>query len=408
MNTQSFYADLPALSNFYDLANPDRYVDAPDDWYVLITDVVDSTDAISNGGYKEVNLLGASSIIAVLNALQPLEIPFVFGGDGASLLVPPGGLSAAQTALLGVKAIARQSFDIDLRVGTVPIADIRPHHGLKVAKLSITPLYSQASFMGGGLTFATELVKREMGYQLHGLGHGHQADLSGLECRWQEVPNPRGHTLSLIVTPLASSPQADQDTLQGVLTEIHSLFGRPEDYHPITPDALNLSFNPQTLSAEVRARSTPGRSRWLYWCRILAENVLGWLFMTANWTVGGVNWGRYQREVRLAADYQKIDDALRMVLAGTSAQIQQLIHYLEAQSQLGHLVYGVHVSDRALLTCLILDRQHHHFHLVDGADGGYALAATDLKGQLHQKAQNWKTYAKLARRRRSPKSQPSP
>jgi hypothetical protein len=34
------------------------------------------------------------------------------------------------------------------------------------------------------------------------------------------------------------------------------------------------------------------------------------------------------------------------------------------------------------MTCLVLNRRNHHFHLIDSADGGYALAAKQLKARL--------------------------
>jgi hypothetical protein len=45
-------------------------------------------------------------------------------------------------------------------------------------------------------------------------------------------------------------------------------------------------------------------------------------------------------------------------------------------------VYGVHVSRHALMTCLVFDRFGKQVHFVDGANGGYALAAKQLKQQL--------------------------
>jgi len=87
MSTENFYASLPALTQFIELTDHRNYASFPGDWYVLITDVVNSTQSIEAGYYKEVNLLGASSIIAVLNQTIQVEIPFVFGGDGAFLVV---------------------------------------------------------------------------------------------------------------------------------------------------------------------------------------------------------------------------------------------------------------------------------------------------------------------------------
>jgi hypothetical protein len=60
-----------------------HYAALPDDWYIGVSDVVDSIGAIEAVRYRAVNLAGAASISAVANALGG-ELPlFVFGGDGA-------------------------------------------------------------------------------------------------------------------------------------------------------------------------------------------------------------------------------------------------------------------------------------------------------------------------------------
>ncbi|MEL6333857.1 MAG: DUF3095 family protein, partial [Cyanobacteria bacterium J06626_26] len=95
-----------------------------------------------------------------------------------------------------------------------------------------------------------------------------------------------------------------------------------------------------------------------------------------------IQWGRYKEDLCTASDYQKIDDALRMVISGTSSQTNKLETFLEQQRQDGTLIYGMHVSDRALMTCMFMGRRDHHIHFIDGADGGYALAARNLKGSV--------------------------
>jgi hypothetical protein len=130
------------------------------------------------------------------------------------------------------------------------------------------------------------------------------------------------------------------------------------------------------------------------------ENLLGWCLMRFEVTTGDVRWGQYKNDVVTATDYQKIDDLLRMVIASRAAQTKCLIEYLEQQSRIGNLAYGLHISDRALMTCLIFDRRDRHIHLIDGADGGYAIAAKSLKERLHRKAHNWRTYSDLLRRRK--------
>jgi len=118
--------------------------------------------------------------------------------------------------------------------------------------------------------------------------------------------------------------------------------------------------------------------------------------MNLGLTVDTMDWGSYKRAVAAATDYQKFDDALRMVITSTPAQTAQLNAYLERRFRAGELVYGLHVSDRALLTCMVFERSSHHVHFVDAADGGYTQAAIALKAKLHRKAQNWKGYARLA------------
>ncbi|MBE9112293.1 DUF3095 domain-containing protein [Nodosilinea sp. LEGE 07298] len=411
MASDTFYTDLPPLEQFLDLANPRNYVEAPADWYALITDVVASSQAIARGQYKEVNVLGASSIMAVLNAVAPLEVPFVFGGDGALLLVPPSAVQAARAALLGIRTLARDSFGLDLRVGIVPLTALGARHAVRVAKFRLSPTYCQASFIGGGLTYATELVKADPAYRLDVPGDGlrpvsdHRtaANLAGLECRWQDIPSPRGHTLSLIVAALPSGGYINEYLYREVLETIHSIYGEWESYHPVAPAALKISLNPWRLRAEAKARakSPQWRDRATYTAGAYLESLLGLGLMRFDVQAGGVDWGRYKADVRAASDYQKIDDMLRMVIAGSPAQTDQMVAYLDDRLAQGHLVYGVHISDRALMTCLIMNRRDRHFHLIDGADGGYALAAQQLKARLQGKAQNWQTYSQLARRRQN-------
>ena len=79
MFTDTFYLNLPTLENFIEITNPLNFFSLPPDWYIVITDIRGSTQAIEVGRYRDVNILGVSSIIAVLNRAKHLEIPFIFG-----------------------------------------------------------------------------------------------------------------------------------------------------------------------------------------------------------------------------------------------------------------------------------------------------------------------------------------
>jgi hypothetical protein len=83
----NFYASLPVFDDFTQVTDDARFAPLPDGWVVGTADVVQSTKAIAENRYKAVNMAGAAVIVAITNALQGRDFPFVFGGDGASFAV---------------------------------------------------------------------------------------------------------------------------------------------------------------------------------------------------------------------------------------------------------------------------------------------------------------------------------
>ena len=382
MPTRYFYSDLPVLTDFVQITNHDNFVAVPDDWLIVITDVVGSTRAIEQGRYKDVNLLGACSIVSVLNIADEVDVPFVFGGDGASLLIPPTLLGETTRSLRAIQTLAKEEFSLSLRVGIVPVwVAVNAGHPVDIAKLEISRNYRQAVFTGGGLTYATELIKNPATTDLYMLdltSSSSPANLSGLECRWQDIPSRHGETVSLLV--LATQNEEYRD----VIEQIQLIYGAGDRHNPITRDHLSLSFSPITLSKETKVRASTNHwlSKLRYLIKIQFENLLGWIFMKFKLNVCGTDWSKYQDVVAAATDYRKFDDMLRMVIAGDALQRENLTDYLEKKYRSGKLVYGLHVSDRALLTCLVFDRNGRQVHFVDGADGGYAMAAKEMKARM--------------------------
>ena len=105
-------------------------------------------------------------------------------------------------------------------------------------------------------------------------------------------------------------------------------------------------------------------------------------------STGAVRMGRYKSVNAVAAaaitavrnaDVRKFVDIYRQILAGTTAQRRALDVWLQERYTRGELVYGLHVTDRAQMICLVFDYAGNHLHFVDGADGGLFLAATAFK-----------------------------
>lgn len=368
----TFYQDIPPISTLQDVTDLRNYYPAPADWLIAITDVRNSTKAIQSGLYKEVNAIAAASITAMLNAHRGIDIPFVFGGDGASFLFPAATLAKAQQALSGARELAKSQFGLDLRVGIIPVADVQgAGYQILVARLQHTDHYQQAVFAGGGLSYADYVLKADDTYWL-AEDIPTQADFAGFECRWNPIPSPYDETISLMVQAAGEDPSS---VYQAVIETIERIYGDSLRRNPITTQNLNLMALPFGLDVESRIRHrTRSLGRRL---KMWRGAMMAWVAMRFN--IQG--WGGYKADLIANTDSEKFDDLLRMTIAGTTAQRQQLTDFLEQLRQQQQLAYGIHVSKRALITCMVFDYFGQHMHFVDADGGGYALAAQQLKAQ---------------------------
>src|SRR5215813_9111108 len=199
--TDSFYGKIPVFRGFSSLMDPKLYVPLPDDWSIGVADIVESTRAIAAQRYKAVNMAGAAIIASVTNALEGREFPFVFGGDGASFAVAPADLERAREALAATAIWVREDLDLVMRVALVPVATIRAQGlDVRVARFGPSANLSYAMFSGGGLGWAEAAMKRGE-FAVEAASPGTQPDLTGLSCRFEEIPTARGLILSVLVVP---------------------------------------------------------------------------------------------------------------------------------------------------------------------------------------------------------------
>lgn len=383
-----FFRQLPAVENYADVTKAENFRPAPLDWYVVITDVVNSTGAIESGHYKNVNVLGATTIIGLLNVAGAIEFPFVFGGDGASFLIPPALLPAAKRVLASAKNRARQAFQLELRAGIVPVKKVVDDgYPISVAKLKVSDHFAQAVFAGGGISHAEKLIKRPIdgeSYELKSDEAAADADFSGLECRWSPIPSDKGEIVSLLIQARGENDSEKNGVYQEVIQRIESIFGHKNNYHPVSQRGMQLSSKSSDLLTELRTKKgqRPWHVEFRDVARMLFNSLVGRILFKKRLHFGGVDWGNYQDVLIQNTDYQKFDDMIRMVISSSTEDRKAFEVYLGQEREKGRLVYGLHITDRALLTCLVFDRHNRHFHFVDGSDGGYALAAKTLKKQL--------------------------
>jgi len=388
MTTVDFYRDLAALESFAEAIGTARHAQVPDDWWIVVADVVGSTKAIEAGAYKKVNTVGVACIAAVVNVDRGVEMPFVFGGDGATFAVPDTLRERVIPALREAQRLARQSFELLLRVGMVRVSSLLDDGlSVRLAKIRLSPNVTQPAFSGRGWEEAERMVKDP---QVQGVLRVQEQDgpcdgsFEGFECRWQGVPSFNDHKLALLVAAVSDDAEVNLASYRSVSDKIAQIYGDISSYHPLRADQMRLSFNPRQLSHEWRVRSSSlgvwGRVK--YFARMLLLNLAGAYLFARKMDTQTVRWSRYIDEMVENSDVRKFDGVLRMVMDGSEAQYRDLHSYLEGQHREGRLAYGMHKSSEALVTCIVFSYNGNHVHFVDGSDGGYAMAARGLKAQL--------------------------
>ena len=371
-----FYGSIAVFRGFASLMDPALYSPLPDDWSVGVADIVESTRAIAEARYKAVNVAGAAVIASVANALEGREFPFVFGGDGASFAVSPDDLERAREALAATATWVKEDLDLVMRVALVPVAAVRAQGlDVRVARFGPSANLSYAMFSGGGLGWAEAAMKRGE-FAVPKAAPGTQPDLTGLSCRFEEIPSARGIILSVLVMPgRAADPIAFRRLIEDVVTLVER---SPDAGRPVPSGGPPLRWPPS--GADFEARAARGGSLLKRRISVLGFALFAYFVMRFGISVGGFVPQTYLQQVVENSDFRKYDDGLRMILDCTPELERALTQRLAEAAAAGIVRYGLHRQDAAMMTCFTPSAvRSDHVHFIDGARGGYASAATALK-----------------------------
>ena len=372
-----FYSRLQIIDDFSRVGDPVLYKSAPADWWVVVTDVRGSTRAIEQGHYKDVNQLGVATISLVKNLLEEDEFLFVFGGDGATLLLSEQQYSKVKTKLILLEQLASNRFKLDLRVGAVQVRDISQEgRDLQVALLKVNSRQNIAVFLGGGISKADEIIKSR-DYPTLPENLDEDPPLQGLSCRWQPLPARKGIIASVLVSTRGFDNLSD--VYGEVIAGLNRIFdGDVASANPVNLDQASYKGLLKMATEESRLhRSVFSRG----YCKRLLEVILCALGFKLGLPV--FRKDRYIAAIPSHSDYKKLDDTLRMVLDCSPGQASEMGRFLDQLYSQGEIFYGIHESPQALMTCVVEGLSDgEHFHFIDGSDGGYAMAAKQMKSQM--------------------------
>ena len=299
----------------------------------------------------------------------------MFGGDGASFAVAPADAAAAQAALQAMATFAREEFGFALRIAMAEVADLRAAgRDLRVARYGPSPHCAYAMFAGGGLHWLDGEAKAGR-FALPPAPAGTRPDLSDLSCRWGVTPAKRGLILSLIVAPLG----ADARFAPFLADLVRELLALEEEGRPVTFETLRGGPPGPAITLESRVYAAAGASRLAARAKAATVFGLGFVFKALKLRLKAFDMPQYQADLIENADFRKFEDGLKATLDCTPAFADALEARLAATP---FCEWGLARQAGAQITCYSpFSFARGHLHFVDGAGGGYTMAAKDLKAR---------------------------
>jgi hypothetical protein len=379
-DSRNFYSDLPIyeLTPVEVLRDPNHFDTVPADWHVVLTDIKGSTANVRGGNQQQINLIATGTVIAALNiaARNGLEIPFFFGGDGATLIVPALIHGEVMDALFEHRQNTLSNFGFELRVGSVNVGDLYDAgQVLGISKAARNPAFSVPVIVGNGLGFAEDRIKSADEEPATAHTSEKVLDLAGMECRWDTVLPPGDSEEIVCLLVVSNADDAMLENFEAVLNLVEEIYGSREKRNPISSDKLALKLGLGRIASEMRCKT--GGFDWAY----LLENWLRTLIGPGYFRF--TDAGRaYVESLPDLADTLVLDGRINTVISGSGKQRAQLLSNLDALEKEGLVTFGFNVSRASVMSCYVRDRHDQHIHFVDGENGGYTKASIMLKNKL--------------------------
>lgn len=346
---------------------------------MLVADIKDSTFAIVNNKHNQVNLAATGCIVAILNNLKANKknrVPYFFGGDGATFLIP----NAYKEQLLGVLELqqehVRRQWNLELVIGYMFLEDIY-NEGSKIglAKIQLNKFLQIPVVLGTGLKLAEELIKKTFSSSKTSNLVEVKPDLDGLECRWDKIAPPTSDRSIICLLVYCDNEINQRSIYLEVLKELTHVFGSLEERQPISTPKLSLDASFAKIKNEMLA--TQGRFSYRYVFKKIFGTYLGKLYF--KYSKNGRNYLRLTKDL---SETVMLDGLINTILTGTSDQIKLLTDYLDRMESKGNIVYGLHITNASIMSCYVEDMKSKHAHFVDGTEGGYTKAAEMLKSKI--------------------------
>ena len=359
------------------LDNEEDFKNVPESWYVIVVDIQNSTNAVKEGNHHQVNLTATGAIISVLNTIRKfqgnIEIPYFFGGDGATFIVQFSLLDKIVQVLDNYRLHIKRKTNLVLRVGQIHVKKlVEKNVQLKIAKHQLTEKLSIPIVLGNGLKVAEHIIKSSFKEKSTTSFDESLLNLEGMECRWDEI-SPDKSQAKVVCLLLDATVEATQsDIYKQVLSQMEKDFGSFENRQPIKNTKLRLDANPKKVLEEMKISLVS--NNWMYFLKSWLKTNFGKIYL--NLTSSGK---QYLKQIGQLSHTFMLDGMINTVFTAEQSKIDNFIAFLDTLEADNKLIYGIHVTHASVMSCYVLDRRTTHSHFVDGTEGGYTSAAKMFK-----------------------------
>lgn len=373
----NFYTDLEvhdtSISSL--IGNKEHFSSIPEDWHVLVADIRNSTHAVQNGNHNQVNLVATGCVIAVLNLAEAhkIAVPFFFGGDGATFLIPGEIREKALSVLEKHNKNTEKNFGFSLAIGSFSVLDIYSENiDLRIARVRANEVLNIPVVLGNGLQYAEDRIKSEQ-FPVETYLEEAPLNLTGMECKWDKIkpPNKDQEVVSLIVS---GCEESDFSRIYSkIMANIDDIYGSVGNRKPISVKRLKIKAGLQRITDEMKTKL--GRWSLPAFMKSFMIAYFGELYLR------NTNAGKsYLQKLVELSDNLTLDGRINTVITGNRSQRKKLIAYLDKLENMNLIKYGVHVSEESIMSCYVKDiNTDQHIHFIDGGNGGYTKAANQLK-----------------------------
>jgi hypothetical protein len=377
-----FYKNLPKHNKgLVDLlAKEQSFNLVPEDWYIFVVDIENSTEAVQNGMHEQVNLAATGSIVTVLNEIkkssEEIRIPYFFGGDGTTFIIPSIFQAKMLSLLENYRHHVKSTSSLILRVGGIAVKDIyESNHEIKIAKLALTKHMTIPIVLGTGLKYAEKVIKSSFVDTLIRESEIESINLIGMQCRWNEV-KPKEEENKIVCLLVGSHLNYNQaEIYKDIFEKIDDIFGNYKERNPISTSELKLDLSIDKIRGELKMKNSN--------YGIITEliNWLGSVFYNFYFKIYSER-NEYLRNIPLLADTIMIDGGINTVFSGTQKKIDKFITYIDEMEREGKITYGMNITHSSIMSCYVEDRRDKHIHFIDGTNGGYTKAALMYKSKI--------------------------